>query len=94
VQDPLRSVYADLTWARKVFAHIIRNADLYSSPGAPITIDAEEKDGFVAFSAADTGPGIEESEINQIFNRFHRGKGQPHRTPGTGMRLPIAKAIV
>ena len=75
-------------------AHIIRNADLHSSPGEPITIDAEERDGFVAFSVADKGPGIEESEVNQIFDRFYRGKGQRHRIPGTGMGLPIAKAIV
>jgi two-component system sensor histidine kinase KdpD len=94
VKDSHRRVYADITWARKVFAHIIRNADLYSSPGEPITIDAEERDGFVAFSVADKGPGIEESEVNQIFDRFYRGKGQRHRIPGTGMGLPIAKAIV
>jgi two-component system sensor histidine kinase KdpD len=94
VKDPHRKVYADLTWARKVFAHIIHNADLYSSPGEPITIDAAEKDGFIVFSVADKGPGIEESEVNQIFDRFYRGKGQRHRIPGTGMGLPIAKAIV
>jgi two-component system sensor histidine kinase KdpD len=94
VKDPHRRVYADSIWARKVFVHIIRNADLYSSPGEPITIGAEEKDGFVAFSVADNGPGIEESEIKEIFDRFYRGKGQRHRIPGTGMGLPIAKAIV
>ena len=94
VRDPQCRVYADSTWARKVFFHIIRNADLYSSPGEPITIDAEERDGFIAFSVADRGPGIEEAELNQIFDRFYRGKGQRHRTPGTGMGLPIAKAIV
>jgi two-component system sensor histidine kinase KdpD len=94
VTDPHRSVYVDPTWARKVLAHIIRNADLYSSPGEPITIGAEEKDDFVAFSVADKGPGIEDSELNQIFDRFYRGKGQRHRIPGTGMGLPIAKAIV
>ena len=94
VKNPSRRVYVDPTWARKVLTHIIRNADLYSSPGEPITIGAEEKDGFVEFSVADKGPGIEESEINQIFDRFYRGKGQRHRIPGTGMGLPIAKAIV
>jgi two-component system sensor histidine kinase KdpD len=54
----------------------------------------EQKDGFLEFSVADKGPGIEESEIAEIFDRFYRGKGQRHRTPGTGLGLPIAKAIV
>ncbi len=85
VKNPSRRVYVDPTWARKVLTHIIRNADLYSSPGEPITIGAEEKDGFVVFSVADKGPGIEDSEINNIFDRFYRGKGQRHRIPGTGM---------
>jgi two-component system sensor histidine kinase KdpD len=87
-------VFVDLAWARKVIAHIVQNADLYSAPGEPITIRAEEKDGFVVFSVTDRGPGIEEPEISEIFDRFYRGKNQRHRIPGTGMGLPIAKAIV
>ena len=87
-------VYCDLFWARKVLGHLLRNADLYSSPGEPITITTEEKDGFVVFHVADLGPGIEKSEIDQIFSKFYRGKNQRHRVPGTGMGLAVAKAIV
>jgi two-component system, OmpR family, sensor histidine kinase KdpD len=94
VKDPQCRVYVDSTWARKVFANIIRNAHLYSRPGESITISAERKNGFVAFRITDKGPGIDPSEINHIFDRFYRGKGQRHRTPGTGMGLPVAKAIV
>jgi two-component system sensor histidine kinase KdpD len=94
VKDPDRQVYIDLTWARKVLAHIIRNADLYSPPGEPIAIETEENSGFVVFRVTDKGPGIEESDIHQIFDRFYRGKNQRHRIPGTGMGLSIAKAIV
>lgn len=94
MKDPSRKVIVDLSWARKVLAHLIRNADLYSSPGEPITISSGENNDFVEFRVADKGPGIEESEINQIFDRFYRGNSQRHRIPGTGMGLPIAKAIV
>jgi two-component system sensor histidine kinase KdpD len=87
-------VFCDLFWARKVLGHLLRNADLYSSPGEPIKITTEEKDGFVFFHVADLGPGIEKSEIDQIFSKFYRGKSQRHRVPGTGMGLAVAKAIV
>jgi two-component system sensor histidine kinase KdpD len=87
-------VYCDIFWARKVLGHLLRNADLYSSPGEPITITTEEKEGFVFFHVADLGPGIEKSEIDQIFSKFYRGKSQRHRVPGTGMGLAVAKAIV
>jgi two-component system sensor histidine kinase KdpD len=94
IKDPACLVYVDSIWASKVIANIIRNADLYSSPGEPITIAAEQKDGFVAFHISDKGPGIDQSEIHQVFDRFYRGKGQLYRIPGTGMGLSIAKAIV
>jgi two-component system, OmpR family, sensor histidine kinase KdpD len=87
-------IYCDLFWARKVLGHLIRNADLYSAPGEPITITSEEKGGCVIFHVADLGPGIEKSEIDQIFSKFYRGKNQRHRVPGTGMGLAVAKAIV
>jgi two-component system, OmpR family, sensor histidine kinase KdpD len=87
-------VHCDLFWTRKVLGHLIRNADLYSSPGEPITISTEEKDGVVLFHVTDIGPGIEKLEIGQIFAKFYRGKHQRHRVPGTGMGLAVARAIV
>jgi two-component system, OmpR family, sensor histidine kinase KdpD len=94
VKNPDCRLYIDSSWARKVLVHIVRNADLYSPAGEPITIETEENGDFVAFRVTDRGPGIDASDINHIFDRFYRGKGQRHRIPGTGMGLSIAKAIV
>jgi two-component system sensor histidine kinase KdpD len=33
-------------------------------------------------------------ELNLIFDKFYRGKDQRYLVQGTGMGLPIAKAIV
>jgi len=94
VQQQEAQINCDLFWTRKVFGHLIRNADLYSSSGEPITIKTEEKNGFIIFHVSDVGPGIERAEIDQIFAKFYRGKSQRHRVPGTGMGLAVAKAIV
>ena len=94
VQPPDARIRCDSFWARKVLGHLIRNADLYSSPSQPITIRTEKSDGFIVFYVADVGPGIEKEEIDQIFSKFFRGKSQRHRVPGTGMGLSVAKAIV
>jgi len=88
------NVRADFTRAREVLVHLIENANLYSSPDHPITISAEEKDDFVLFSVADQGPGIGDTELSLIFDKFYRGADQRYRVQGTGMGLPIAKAIV
>jgi two-component system sensor histidine kinase KdpD len=94
VKDPELRVRADPAHAKEVLVHLIQNANLYSAPDHPITIGAEEKEDFVWFSVADQGPGIGEAELGLIFDKFYRGADQRYRVQGTGMGLPIAKAIV
>jgi two-component system sensor histidine kinase KdpD len=84
----------DLSLAKRVLVHLIANAQLYSSPGRPITIRTKQQDKFHDISVADQGPGIEEEEIEHIFDKFYRGKNVRYRVPGTGMGLSIAKMIV
>jgi signal transduction histidine kinase len=45
-------------------------------------------------SVADRGSGIDDPEQNLIFEKFYRGRDQRYSVEGTGMGLPIAKAIV
>ncbi len=94
LKNPDLQVRADVARAKEVLVHLIQNANLYSSPDHPITMSAEEKDEFVQFSVADQGPGISEAELGLIFDKFYRGTDQRYRVQGTGMGLPIAKAIV
>jgi two-component system sensor histidine kinase KdpD len=87
-------VRADPARAREVLVHLIENANLYSAADSPITISAEESGDFVQLGVADRGPGIEDAELGLIFDKFYRGANQRYRVQGTGMGLPIAKAIV
>jgi two-component system, OmpR family, sensor histidine kinase KdpD len=88
------AIRADLHWAAKILVHLINNANLYSAPGQPITLRTETKNGFAFFSVADRGPGIDSTELSRIFEKFYRGNEHRCRVQGTGMGLPIAKAIV
>jgi two-component system, OmpR family, sensor histidine kinase KdpD len=94
LKNPDLRVRADVARAKEVLDHLIQNANLYSGPDLPVTISAEERDDFVSFSVADQGPGIGEAELGLIFDKFYRGADQRYRVQGTGMGLPIAKAIV
>jgi two-component system sensor histidine kinase KdpD len=84
----------DLPLAKRVLVHLITNANLYSSPGKPIRIATKVRGRFHNFSVSDQGPGIDNTEIDHIFKKFYRGKWQRSRVHGTGMGLPIARAIV
>lgn len=94
VSDKLPAVLADATRARDILVQLIDNADLYSAKDRPITISAEQNGDFISFSVADRGPGIDPFEQGLIFDKFYRGRDQRYQVRGTGMGLPIAKAIV
>ena len=94
VPESLPMVHADLTRAEQVLTQLLTNANNYSPAGRPITISAELSGDFVATSVADQGNGIEEVELGLIFDKFYRGRDKRFVVQGTGMGLPIAKAIV
>ena len=94
VTPGLPRVLADVARAREALVHLIDNANRYSPAGQPIIISAEKSGDFVAVSVADRGAGIDSLEQALIFQKFYRGKDQRYAIEGTGMGLPIAKAIV
>jgi two-component system sensor histidine kinase KdpD len=90
----LPPVRADLNRIKDALVHLIDNANIYSPKEAPITISAEPSGDTVTTSVADRGPGIDDFEQGMIFDKFYRGKDQRYLVRGTGMGLPIAKAII
>jgi two-component system sensor histidine kinase KdpD len=94
IAEHLPMVRADVDRAREALVQLIENANQYSPPDQPITITAEANGNFVVTSVADRGAGIDDQEQPLIFEKFYRGRGQRYNVEGTGMGLPIAKAIV
>src|SRR5215469_6445251 len=94
VAEGLPPVRADLERAQEALVQLIENANLYSPKKEPITITAELTGDTVTTSVADHGPGIDDFEQTMIFDKFYRGKDQRYLVRGTGMGLPIAKAII
>lgn len=94
LSDDLPLVRADAGRARDVLVRLIENANAYTPADRPITISAEVKGAFLTIYVADQGPGIDEMELGLIFDKFYRGRNQRYLVQGTGMGLPIAKAIV
>src|SRR5215468_5966808 len=92
--EGLPRVRADVPRAKEVLVHLLENANLYSERDQPIIVSAENNGGLVTFSVADRGPGIDGMEQGLIFDKFYRGREQRTVIQGTGMGLPISKAIV
>lgn len=94
VARDLPLVEADFGRAQDILVKLVDNANLYSPKEEPITITAELSGDYVTTSVADRGPGIDDLEQGMIFDKFYRGKDQRYLVRGTGMGLPIAKALV
>lgn len=94
ISPDLPPVRADLERAKEALVQLIDNANLYSPREEPITITAELTGDTVTTSVADHGSGIDGFEQTMIFDKFYRGKDQRYLVRGTGMGLPIAKALI
>ena len=94
IAPDLPPVRADFARVKDVLVRLIENANVYTPRDQPITITAEVSGDELTISVADRGPGIEQMELGLIFDKFYRGKDQRYLVQGTGMGLPIAKAIV
>jgi signal transduction histidine kinase len=73
---------------------LLENAVAYTTPGDRIEVSARLEDGGVVLAVADSGCGIQDSDLRRIFQRF--GRAEPHRsrpTGGLGLGLAIVQAI-
>jgi len=94
VPRDLPPVSADFARTKEVLVKLVDNAHQYSEKHTPIIISAEVAGDSVLISVADRGRGIDALEQAMIFEKFYRGKDQRFLVRGSGMGLPIAKAIV
>lgn len=84
-------VSADRDRVLQVLQNLIGNA-LKHARGTPIELSLTKRDDAAIFSVRDGGPGITETELPHIFDRYWRGRTK--RSGGAGLGLAIAKGIV
>ena len=85
----------DPRWIKQVFRNILDNAIKYSPEGGLIVIRGEERPSDVVIMVADQGIGISPEDLIPLFERYFRVRSLANlHIPGTGLGLPIARAIV
>lgn len=93
--QPFPIVSADEAHIAQVLHNLLDNAVKYSPDGGLVVVRGEVQDNQVVISVADQGVGIAPEHLNRLFERFFRIKGNLRRpVSGTGLGLPIARAIV
>jgi signal transduction histidine kinase len=74
--------------------NLLSNAVKFSEPGDPITISGTTQPERVTVCVQDTGRGIRPEDRTRVFDRFFRARAVALKTPGTGLGLYLAKAVV
>ena len=89
------TIAADPAKLHDVLRNLVENAVNYAPEGSVIDIRSHAADGGVALEVVDQGPGVPESELPRIFERFYRVDRARTRDPGgTGLGLSIVKHLV
>jgi len=79
----------------QVFLNLLDNAIKYSEAGARVDITIEESASMLTVEVKDTGVGIPQEELGQLFLRFYRvDKDRSRATGGSGLGLAISRQIV
>jgi len=79
---------------KQVITILLDNALRYSHTGSVINVDIIHQQKNVKITIKDTGIGVTLDEASNVFSRFYRGSAGSGIASGTGLGLPVAKAIV
>ncbi len=83
----------DPRWTGEALCNVVDNAVKYTPAGGTVRICAQMLDSFCRVDVADSGPGIPEAELGEIFSRFYRGAGT-RAAEGLGLGLYLAREIL
>lgn len=94
------AVQADATRLRQVLVNLLSNAVKYNRPGGRVRLSVRavpavdgQADGFEV-AVSDTGTGMSESQLAQLFQPFNRLGRERTSVDGTGIGLVISRHLV
>ncbi len=93
LDEHLPDVMGDEAQLERVLWNLVGNAIKFTPSGGTISVSSRVDDGHVSISVKDTGMGIPEDALPQLFTEFRRLKGA-EKIEGTGLGLFIVKSIV
>ncbi len=87
-------VFADRQRTKQVLLNLLSNAVKYNRQHGTIAVTCEQPDDtHVGITVSDTGPGIANERLGQLFTPFERLGAEDTNIEGTGIGLALSKRL-
>ncbi len=91
--DDLPRAMFDADRIEQVLVNLVHNAIKFTPENGDVTIRISDSDDEVRVAVADSGPGIDPSELDRVFERFYKAD-RSRTAAGSGLGLAIAKHLI
>src|SRR5690606_9147253 len=78
----------------QVFVNLLNNAAKFTPPGGTIVVDAIRRKTYVEVTVRDTGKGIEQADLERVFDLFTQGATSTTDAGGLGVGLALVRRVV
>jgi len=83
----------DRLWLEEALINIIKNAIEHTPPGGSIKLELMENPLYTRIIIEDTGEGITDVDLPNIFKRFYKAKTSK-KSESIGIGLSLSKSII
>ena len=91
-QSPDVRLIADASKVRQMLLNLVSNAIKFTPEGGQVEIRSRQVDSWAEIAVSDTGIGIEEKDLGQLFKEFQRlDTGAGPQQEGTGLGLVLTR---
>jgi signal transduction histidine kinase/CheY-like chemotaxis protein/Tfp pilus assembly protein PilF len=84
----------DTDKTEKIFFNLLSNAFKFTPVGGSISFSTEVRGHYIESLIRDSGRGIPDEQLQQVFERFYQGKQYYSDEQGTGIGLALTKELV
>jgi signal transduction histidine kinase len=92
--EKLPSVVADPRRLKQILLNLLTNAIKFTKEGGQVIVSGSMADGELRLRVRDNGVGMTRDEIAFAMQPFHQLDTAPRKQSGTGLGLPVTKALV
>ena len=90
----LPTVVADPRRLKQILLNLLTNAIKFTKEGGQVIVSGTLVDGELRLRVRDNGVGMTKEEIAFAMQPFHQLDTAPRKQTGTGLGLPVTKALV